>query len=81
MRWVQDTVLWLRVHPISGPAVAGALASWPSSAACSLRASLQGTMLVALLQPSPETFELFDEVMLLASGMVRRLAALSSLAN
>ena len=31
---------------------------------------LQGTMLVALLQPSPETFELFDDVMLLASGMV-----------
>ncbi len=30
----------------------------------------QGTMLVALLQPSPETFELFDDVMLLASGMV-----------
>jgi len=27
-------------------------------------------MLVALLQPSPETFDLFDDVMLLASGMV-----------
>lgn len=27
-------------------------------------------MLVALLQPAPETFELFDDVMLLASGIV-----------
>ncbi len=36
---------------------------------------LQGTMLVALLQPSPETFELFDDVMLLASGMVSGLRA------
>ena len=33
--------------------------------------ALQSTMLVALLQPAPETFELFDDVMLLASGMVR----------
>ena len=33
---------------------------------------LQSTMLVALLQPAPETFDLFDDVMLLASGMVRR---------
>ncbi|PSC69376.1 ATP-binding cassette transporter isoform B [Micractinium conductrix] len=32
--------------------------------------TMNATMLVALLQPSPETYELFDDVMLLASGMV-----------
>ncbi|EFN59720.1 hypothetical protein CHLNCDRAFT_133292 [Chlorella variabilis] len=31
---------------------------------------MNSTMLVALLQPAPETFDLFDDVMLLASGMV-----------
>ena len=30
----------------------------------------QTTMLVALLQPAPETFELFDDVMLIAEGAV-----------
>lgn len=30
-------------------------------------------MLVALLQPAPETYKLFDDVLLLASGMVSRL--------
>ena len=34
---------------------------------CALRA-LQATVLVALLQPPPEVFELFDDVMLLSDG-------------
>lgn len=57
-------------------------AGWPcASPPCPLSPArpsprvLQGTMLVALLQPSPETFELFDDVMLLASGMVSGLRA------
>ncbi len=29
---------------------------------------LEGTLLVALLQPPPETYHLFDDVMLLSSG-------------
>jgi hypothetical protein len=29
---------------------------------------LQSTVLMSLLQPPPETFELFDDVMLLADG-------------
>ena len=37
---------------------------------CRHRPVSQATMLVALLQPAPETFELFDDVVLLASGMV-----------
>lgn len=32
--------------------------------------SLQGTVLMALLQPAPETFELFDDVLLLSEGYV-----------
>ena len=30
----------------------------------------RSTMLVALLQPAPETLELFDDVMVLSSGKV-----------
>jgi hypothetical protein len=30
---------------------------------------LQGTVLMALLQPAPEVFNLFDDVMLLCEGM------------
>ncbi len=32
------------------------------------RCLLQGTMLMALLQPAPEVFEVFDDVMLLSEG-------------
>ncbi|XP_024525813.1 ABC transporter G family member 31 [Selaginella moellendorffii] len=32
--------------------------------------SLEGTVLMALLQPPPETFELFDDVLLLAEGHI-----------
>jgi ABC-type multidrug transport system ATPase subunit len=31
---------------------------------------LEGTVLMALLQPAPETFELFDDILLLAEGHV-----------
>lgn len=31
---------------------------------------LQGTVLMALLQPAPETFELFDDIILLAEGRI-----------
>lgn len=31
---------------------------------------LHSTMLVALLQPAPETLELFDDIMVLSSGKV-----------
>lgn len=31
---------------------------------------LEGTILMSLLQPPPETFELFDDVILLASGQI-----------
>ena len=31
---------------------------------------LEGTLLVALLQPPPETYNLFDDVMLLSQGQV-----------
>lgn len=31
---------------------------------------LQSTMLISLLQPSPETFELFDDVMLMSHGRI-----------
>jgi len=31
---------------------------------------LEGTVLMALLQPAPETFELFDDILLLAEGQV-----------
>ena len=31
---------------------------------------LKGTLLVALLQPLPETFDLFDDVMLLSEGQI-----------
>ena len=31
---------------------------------------LQGTVVVGLLQPQPETFDLFDDVILLSSGKV-----------
>ncbi len=31
---------------------------------------LNSTMLVALLQPAPETLELFDDIMVLSSGKV-----------
>lgn len=55
-------------HLTSPPACPALAHSW----------CLQGTMLVALLQPSPETFELFDDVMLLASGMVSSLGPLLS---
>lgn len=33
---------------------------------------MQATMLVGLLQPQPETYDLFDEVVLLSCGKVRR---------
>lgn len=73
------------VHCLGEPAPEQAMVHRPASAACSLQLSReptaallprrllnpQSTMLVALLQPAPETFELFDDVMLLASGMVR----------
>ena len=32
--------------------------------------SLHYTMLIALLQPAPETFDLFDDIMLLSEGEV-----------
>ena len=32
------------------------------------RSRMQGTMLMALLQPAPEVFEVFDDVMLLSEG-------------
>jgi hypothetical protein len=32
--------------------------------------SRQGTVLMALLQPAPETFDLFDDVLLLSEGYV-----------
>lgn len=31
---------------------------------------LEGTLLVALLQPAPETYNLFDDVMLLSQGQI-----------
>lgn len=31
---------------------------------------LQGTVLMALLQPAPETYDLFDDVVLLAEGQI-----------
>ena len=31
---------------------------------------LEGTLLVALLQPPPETYRLFDDVMLLSQGQI-----------
>ena len=31
---------------------------------------LQGTVLMALLQPAPETFELFDDVILISEGYI-----------
>ena len=31
---------------------------------------LEGTLLVALLQPPPETYNLFDDVMLLSQGQI-----------
>ncbi len=31
---------------------------------------MQGTILMALLQPAPEVFDLFDEVLLLAEGSI-----------
>ena len=31
--------------------------------------SLQATVLLALLQPAPETYELFDDILLLSEGM------------
>jgi hypothetical protein len=31
--------------------------------------SVQATVLLALLQPAPETFDLFDDIMLLSEGM------------
>jgi len=31
---------------------------------------MEGTLLVALLQPAPETYNLFDDVMLLSQGQI-----------
>lgn len=33
-----------------------------------------GTVLVSLLQPAPETFNLFDDVLLLSEGQVRHIS-------
>ena len=30
----------------------------------------EGTVLMALLQPAPETYELFDDIMLMADGFI-----------
>lgn len=38
-------------------------------------ALLQATVLLALLQPAPETFELFDDIMLLSEGASCSVAA------
>lgn len=32
---------------------------------------LQGTVMISLLQPPPEVFDLFDDVLLLSEGQVR----------
>ena len=37
---------------------------------CLKQHMLKGTILVSLLQPPPETFELFDDVILLAEGQI-----------
>ena len=38
---------------------------------------MKATMLVGLLQPAPETFDLFDEVILISNGRVSDLGASS----
>ena len=35
-----------------------------------LRCNVQGTVLMALLQPAPEVYDLFDDIMLLAEGHI-----------
>lgn len=32
---------------------------------------IKGTVLVSLLQPAPETYDLFDDIMFLSDGVVR----------